>query len=171
MRDPQGRESISVTDGIVYSADTLGLRDQKFVFIGNVHFVKPPESIIPTEVRLQCVDGIFVGNANALYLSGSGRCVLAGTVGNREIRPLARGSACVFDKGDGEMVKSGPEIVNGIPDNQANYGINLGNILDYVIGVCRLRIVLRPERAWICCEKDFYPRIHITDVVIGPVDL
>jgi hypothetical protein len=171
IRDSERRESIRVTDGIVYSADTLGLRDQKFVFIGNVHFVKPPESIIPAEVRLQSVDSIFVGNANSLYLSWSGRCVLAGTIGNREIRTLARGSACIFDKGDGEMVKSGPEIMDGIPDNQANDRIDFGDILDHVIGVCRLRIVLRPERAWVCFEKDVELRLHIADVVIGPVDL
>lgn len=168
---PQRCESLRITDGIVYSADTLGLCEDKVVFIGNVHSVKPPESIIPTEVRLQSVDSLLIGNANSLYLSWSGRCVLAGTIGNRKICTSARSGPCIFDKGNGEMVKSASEIVDGISDNQANDRINFSDILNHVIGVCRLRIVLRPERAWVCFEKGVDPRLHITDVVVGPVDL
>ena len=171
LRDPQRRESISVTDGIVYSADTLGLRDQKFVFIGNVHFVKPPESIISTEVRLQTVDSLFIGNAHALYITGSAHSILASTLANREVRVICDKSTIVSNKGCGEMIEGRSEIVDGIADNQADIGIDFGDILNHVLGVCRLRIALRPERAWVCCEKDFYPGLHITDVAVGPVDL
>ena len=168
--ESQRSKSIRITDSIVYPADALGLREDKVVFIGNVHSVKPPETIISSEVRLQAVNSLFIGDANALYLSGSGRCVLAQTVGNREIRALRKGASSVFDEGHHEMVKSRPEIVNGVSDDQTDARIDFSDILDHVLGKCRLRIVLRPERAWICFEKDVYPRIYITDVMVGPID-
>jgi hypothetical protein len=35
------------------------------------------------------------------------------------------------------MIQCRSEIVDSIPDNQANDGIDFGDILDHVIGMCR----------------------------------
>jgi len=137
VRHPEHFSRLSLTNSVVYPADTLGLREDKVVFVGNIHSMKPPEAVIPSEVWLQAVDSLFVGNTHALYLAGRANYILAGTLANREIRALRRHSAIISDEGGGEMIQCRSEIVDSIPDNQANDGIDFGDILDHVIGMCR----------------------------------
>ena len=171
VRHPEHFSSINLTDSVVYPAYTLGLSEDKVVFIGNVHSVKPPETVIPSEVWLQTVDSLFVGDIYALYLAGRANYILARTLANREIRALGRNRTIISDKCYGEMIQSRSEIMDGIPDNQANNVIDFGDLLNHVIGMCRLRIMLGPKFADICFEKDVPPYLHVTDVAVGPVDL
>lgn len=164
---------VRITEAIIYSADALGLSEDEVVFVGDIHPVKAPKRTISSEVWLLKVDPSLVRNANALYLSRSASYVLAGTLVNREVCSRRKRSCAVVVPEEicGKMIESRSEVVDGIADNQGNGGIDFGDILNHVLGKCRLRIVLGPKSAGVCFEKDFSPRIHITDVVVGPVDL
>ena len=160
-------------ESVVYGFDTLSVSENEVVFIGDIHPVKAPKSTISSEVWLLKVNSSLVRNANALYLSRSASYILAGTLVNREVCSSRRSSAAIIlsEKSSGKMIKGRSKVVNGIPDNQANDGIDFDDILNHVLGKCRMRIVLGPKFAGVSFEKEFYPRIHITDVVVGPVDL
>ena len=162
-----------IAGSVVYGLDALGLGKDEVVFIGNVHPVKTPKRTIASEVWLLKVDPSLIRDANALYLSRSASYILAGTLVNREVCTRRRRSAAVVvsKESGGKMIESRSEIMNGISDNQANSWIDFRDILNHVLGKCRLRIVLWPKFAGVCFEKDFSPRIYITDVVVGPVDL
>jgi hypothetical protein len=132
--------------------------------------VKPPKTVFSSEIWLLKVDASLVSNAHELYLSERFGFVLAETLANREVCLLRRKLAVIADEIGSQVVQSGPEIVNGITDNQTDDRINLGNILDHVIGVVGLRIVMGPKSARVLFEKDVSPRIVVSDVVVGPVN-
>jgi len=159
-----------IADAIVYSLDTLSLGEDEIVLIGDVHSVKPPKSIIPSEIWLMKVDEILVGEAHTLYLSRSTSYVLGGTLANRKVCIGCDGASVIPNECSRQVIQSRSEIVDGVTNNQTNDGIDLGYIFNHILGVCRMRIVLGPKFARAYLEKGFSPHIEIIDVVVGPVD-
>jgi hypothetical protein len=148
----------------------LGLGKDEIVFVTNIHPVKSPKTVFPSEVWLLKVNSLLIGNAHVLYLSERFGFVLAETLADREVCLLRRQLAVIADEVGGQMVQGRPQIMDGIADNQTDNRINLGNILDHVIGVVSLRIVMGPKSARVLFEKDVSPRIVVSDVVVGPVN-
>jgi hypothetical protein len=162
--------NVRVTDAIVYGPNTLGLGKDEVVFIGDIHPMKTPESIIASEIWLMPVDEGLIGNAHALYLSRRSSFVLAQTLTNRKVCGFSDCATIVSDKGHGEMIERRPEIVNHVTNHQTKDGINIGDVFDYVLGVARMRIVLSSEFARVYFEKGSSSYLKVTDVVVGPID-
>jgi hypothetical protein len=166
----QQTSNFRVTDAIVYGPNTLGLGKDEVVLIGDIHPMKTPESVISSEIWLMPVDESLIGDAHALYLSRSISYVLGSTLANRKISVGCNCSPVVSDERRSQVIECRPEIVNDITNHQTKSRINLGDILNYVLGVARMRIVLSSEFARVYFEKGSSPYLKVTDVVVGPID-
>lgn len=160
---------IRITDSVVYATDTLSMSKDQRMLVGDIHLVKSPEVIIPSEIRLQEADALLVGDAHALYFSRRLSYILCGTLANREVRTGENRRSIISNQTCSQMVQGCPEVVNSISDNQTDSRIDFGHILNNVIGVGGLRVVLGANFARASCEKNLSPRIEISDVVVGPI--
>jgi hypothetical protein len=161
---------VRVAKSVVYSLDALGVSEDEIVFVTNIHPVKTPKSVFSSEVWLQKVDPSLISDAHALYLSRSVGYVLAGVLANWEIRVPCGPTSVISNQTSGQMVQCGSEIVSGIPDGQTDDGIDVNDILDYIIGEVGLRIVLGPKRGSVVFDKLPNPRFEFVDVAVGPID-
>jgi hypothetical protein len=156
---------------VTYAAGTVYLCKDQDMLVRNIHPVKTPKGIVPTEVRLETVDKLLVSDARTIYFSRSVGRIALSTLQYWERGIGAYGPSIVRNESRNEMVQSGAEIVDNIANDQADDGINLNEILDDVVGESGLRIVFGADFAGICPQKGFSSRFEICDVAFGPLDL
>ena len=139
------------------------------VFIGAVELVDIPERIVATNVCLYCKQHFFAANAHLVYFSlTNGRCVLLGTLADREVGVPIRATASSFNELTGKMVERAPHVVDGIADCQCNFvwdGVNAGNIQSYVRN---LTVLLDAKRIGLRIAEGADSTIQVSDVLFGP---
>lgn len=146
-------------------------REQQAVLVNVVKAVELPENFSGrSSVCFDRRQRFYSVMPQALFNSPKSGFKFLGALSDREVNLLSgvcRGRA----KGDqvvGQMVKSAPEVMDGVSGDKGNVGWDRSSTDEFINALASVRIVLGLE--WICASTDkSVPRhLEIEDVFFGP---
>jgi len=145
--------------------------EQESMFVSIVETVETPQRFIPTVIRFERVDGIFDILPQSLYFSSElGRCVLLGTLANREARDPADGRPIIGEHElPNHMVKNASEIVDDVPNNGRNRERNLIGFGEIPFHLPRLMVMIGPNFVGVAIQKSVDRCVEFCNVLIGPI--
>ena len=166
-------ESITV---IVMCADTGNLgdadcRDQQSVFVHDIKLVEGPEGIIPSFIWLYDIDDQIADTLpRDLYFSTVDGCYkFLPRVADRKGCVFGGGSACLEDYVVSHDIKRGPQVMNGVAEDERNViGQRLRIQCEHVLPS---RVYIDMKFVEISFEERDKGRIQLVDVVVGPFNL
>ena len=144
---------------------------QQFVLVDNVKSVELPEKVISTLVWVETVEALYRKLPHALYFSGSLGPVLVGGVTDWETAYARWLISSSFDHSTGDVVKSGPEIVDCVPGDGGEVEGDARNFDGIKADISRFRIDLASDFVWIEIPEFCESGVQLLDVLIGPLIL
>src|SRR5260370_31086267 len=91
------------------------------MFAEIVKFLESPEVIVPTMVRLECVNNTYRIRRDTIYHSAKFGFVLGSRFVNGELSALVGTPTAGQDKLPSEMVQAGAQLMNRFSGNQPNF--------------------------------------------------
>lgn len=151
-------------------------RDYQTVLVGIVQLVEHPELVtLPSLVRFQGQDVVYGVRGQSLYFSSQrGFVFLRGVMRPDEERDFPVGSATrVVDQVEllDQVVESGPEVLDGIPSDNADVGWKLGELEDAIRWASGLRVNLGANFVQVAVENGVDDLCELSDVMFGSFDL
>lgn len=147
--------------------------EQEAVFVDVVKLVKFPEDIIATLVRLERVEDAYRSRRHSLYFSGRVGFVFGSSLEDGKagpVAPRARRSTVGQNQLPGQMVKTAPQVVQNLPDQQGDGPGDTGADLHPIDLISGLRVYLDSESIRVTFAEGLQPLFEITDVLFGPFD-
>jgi hypothetical protein len=147
--------------------------EKKFVFVWIAQLFQLPEYVpLPALIRLGCVDCVYNGLPNALYLSSSRGLVIRGAPSDREVHLPIRLRAASVKNNElvGQMVERASEILDYVGGNGCQCvgnRIDFSNVINALTG---LRVFLSSDTVGVGIMKGPNAKIKILDVLFGPCD-
>jgi len=147
--------------------------ENEAMLIDAVQVVDIPKRLIPSRVRLYSFEDFVCSNAHLAYFSlADGRCVLLGTLANREVSVFAGFSTTRLDKLPSQMVERASEVVNCIANSESDAVWNRTDIINLQTYVRNLRIVLGSKSiSLLGIAERTDGGVQILDVLFGPFNL
>ena len=168
------REYLSGCDLHSEAIHTGHNRKQEPVLIDYVEVMEQPKIAIQSVVRLYRAQDFFGTHSHSVYFSLSNRrCILLGTIANREIGVLVGRSATSLNKLPREVIECTSKVMNRVPENKRHV---VGDGLDLRDKECRVfdcgyRMRLGAKSIWFGIKKPLNRNVQVTDVLFGPFNL
>jgi hypothetical protein len=142
---------------------------QEAVLVDAVKIVENPELVVPSHVWSGRVDEVDRVLTHSAYFSVRTRALIPLERFVDGIRRVPVGSLSVCnDELPREVVKRGPQVVEGVPSDQRNFCWNIVNTGDEVIYRSRIRIVLGLNSIWVGLDESTDRIAQVVDVLFGP---
>ena len=167
---PEGGQHPSAAMPDISRCDCIHGREQEAVLVGVVQFMEFPESIIPTLVRLESADEVFRRRAHSLYFSLNRGFVLGGSLVDRKLGLVVRGSAGGLHQLPSKVTETAAQLVDGLSRDDGEFQGWLTRAPRYIESVSRLRVVLGKDTIRVGAAEGADPGVELIDVVFGPFD-
>jgi hypothetical protein len=143
--------------------------DREPMFIDDAQAVQAPENLpLPSWIWFNCADRVYSVLPYALYLSKVSGFILAGTTA-RKVDMLTFSSVCSTPEGTCKIVHSRPKILNSVPSNGKDRGVDWPYVRKAIDGAS-LCIHLADRFVWPTPYEFGDLDFKILDVMIGPFD-
>jgi hypothetical protein len=154
-----------------YCGIDRGEGDQQPMLVNNVQSVQPPEGIIPSLVRFEDFNQIERRLAGTLQFSNKFGLKSFPVLENGESGRIIRRPAACFDQLPSQVIETGAEIVNGVPNDERNAvgrRVSDAELYDSIAG---LQIIISDRL--ICVGFTERPAFgtEVVEVLFGPFDL
>lgn len=145
--------------------------EQKSMLVDYVKLMEPPQSVVPSFVRLESKQHLSCRRSNTLSYSHESGFKLVSIIGDDERVTRSDRLSVRLDKLTPHEVQSRTKIVDRISRDRGKAGGRRSAEAHVVLQVSRLRIYLADEFIGVALMEPLDPGFQLTDVLIGPLDL
>jgi hypothetical protein len=172
-----GKDSQKVARDYPYLAwghavnNVLGInREQQAVLVDNVKLIELPENFSCTSsVCFDRRQRFYSFMPQSLFYSPNSGYKFLGAVCNWKVNLAAPvGFGADRDQSVGQMVESGPEVMNSIPKHEGDVGWDRRNIGEFIDAIASVRVVLGRKGIRASVDKGVPRLLEIEDVFFGP---
>ncbi len=147
--------------------------EQQFMLVNNVEVVDVPEQFtLTSRVWFDSVNRVSCVLAEFLYSSSAVGFIFLGALADGKVEIVEGAGRASGDAHQmvGQMLKTAPEVMNGIPDYGRNLRGNLPNVTEIIAALSGVRVVLGSDviRASTPSEERHPCSLQILDVLVGP---